>query len=48
MTSMERELGTRVDFAGFRDRVAREFAGVFHVEFERAPRERMDQPLLAR
>ena len=48
MTSMERELGTRVDFAAFRDRVAREFAGVFHVEFERAPRERMDQPLLAR
>ena len=48
MTSLERELGTRVDFAAFRDRVAREFAGVFHVEFERAPRERMDQPLLAR
>ena len=47
MTSMERELGARVDFAGFRDRVARDFADVFHLELERIPRERMDPRILA-
>jgi lipoate-protein ligase B len=41
MTSMERELGRAVDIGAFKDRVARDFEGVFHLELERVPRERV-------
>ena len=42
MTSMERELGRPVDIGAFKDRVARDFEGVFRLELERVPRERIE------
>ena len=42
MTSMERELGHPVEIAAFKERVAEDFAAVFHLDLERVPRERLD------
>ncbi len=41
MTSMERELGRPVEVGAFKDRVARDFQEVFHLELERVPPERL-------